>query len=152
MFILEVCSALERKNIAYAIVGGYAVALHGAVRGTIDVDIAVQWTLTNLEKAEEALKELGLVSRIPVSSQDIFYFRDEYIEKKNLIAWNFYSPSNPSNQVDIIINYNLKKSSSELIQTFGGKLRVLSRKALIEMKKKSGRPQDLEDIKALENL
>ena len=152
MFIHNVCNVLEKAKIPYAIVGGYAVALHGAVRGTIDVDIAINWTLKNLTNVEKALKEMGLVSLIPIDSNSLFHFRDEYIQKRHLIAWNFYDPSNPSNQVDIVINYDLKNASTRTITTPSGKIRVLSRNDLIVMKKASGRPQDLEDVKALESL
>ncbi len=152
MFIHDVCTALNNAKISYAIVGGYAVALHGAVRGTIDVDIAIHWTLKNLENVEKALKKMGLVSLIPIDSNTLFHFRDEYIQKRHLIAWNFYDPKNPANQVDIIINYDLKNAHTKMINTSSGKIRVLSRNDLIAMKKASGRPQDLADIKALESV
>lgn len=152
MFIHDVCTALDDAYIPYAIVGGYAVALHGAIRGTMDIDIVIHWTLKNLEKTEEALKGLGLVSLLPLDSNSVFHFRDEYIQKRNLIAWNFFNPCRPSHQVDVIINYDLKNGRSQLIHSSSGKISVLSKKDLIQMKKSSGRPQDLEDVKALESL
>lgn len=153
MFIHDVCGALEKAGVSYAIVGGYAVALHGAVRGTVDVDVAIHWSLKNLQNTEKALKEMGLVSLIPIDSTSLFNFKEEYIKNRNLIAWNFYNPSNPLNQVDIIINYDLKsKSHTKTIKTTHGQIRILSLKDLIKMKKESGRPQDLEDVKALEGL
>lgn len=152
MFIHTVCDALNAAEIPYAIVGGYAVALHGVVRGTVDVDIVIAWDLQNLEKIEKVLNKLGLVSRLPVDSKSVFFFRNEYIEKRNMIAWNFYDPKKPINQVDIIVNYDLKHAHAKTILTSHGKIKVLSKKDLIAMKKHSGRPQDLEDIKALENL
>ena len=152
MFIHDVCIALDKAKIPYAVVGGYAVALHGALRGTVDIDIAINWTLKNLENVEKAFKKMGLVSLLPIDSNSLFYFRDEYIQNRNLIAWNFYNPENPINQVDIIINYDLKNASTKTIMTSSGKVRVLSRNDLIAMKKASGRPQDLEDVKALESV
>ncbi|MBA2726852.1 MAG: hypothetical protein H0U49_01600 [Parachlamydiaceae bacterium] len=152
MFINKVCNALQKARIPYAIVGGYAVALHGIPRGTFDIDFVIQWTLNNLVDAEKAMIGLGLVSRIPVDAQNVFNFRDEYILKRHLIAWNFYDPVNPSHQVDIIINYDLKSSSTKTIKTVYGNLKILSKKDLIAMKKSSGRPQDLEDIKSLEAI
>jgi hypothetical protein len=152
MFIYEVCNALNQAKIPYAVVGGYAVALHGAVRGTIDVDIVTEWTLKNLQHIETTLKELGLVSSLPVDALSVFHFREEYIQKRNMIAWNFYDPKNPIRQIDLIINYDLKMASTKTVATNTGKLKILSRADLIEMKKKSGRPQDLEDVRALERL
>src|SRR5690348_15035192 len=107
MFIHKVCSVLHSAKIPYAIVGGYAVALHGVVRGTVDVDLVISWSLKHLRGVEAGLKTLGLVSRIPVTVEELFRFREEYIQKRNLIAWNFYDPFNPLSQVDIIINYDL---------------------------------------------
>ncbi len=153
MFIRDVCSALDKVNVPYAVVGGYAVALHGATRGTVDVDVVIQWSLKNLQSAENVFKQMGLFSRIPVTAENIFHFRDEYIQNRNLIAWNFYHPSNPLQQVDIIINYDLKSlRDTKKVETASGPIRILSLSELIKMKKASGRPQDLEDIKALRSV
>lgn len=153
MFIYKVCEALDRAKVSYAIVGGYAVALHGVARGTVDVDVAIEWSLENLKNAESAFKRLGLVSLIPVTAEIVFHFREEYIQNRNLIAWNFYDPSNPANQVDIVINYSLESAQmTKKVETFFGPVRILSLNELIKMKKASGRPQDLEDVKALMSL
>jgi hypothetical protein len=40
MLTERVCRKLSKCNVPYAIVGGHAVALHGAVRSTIDIDLA----------------------------------------------------------------------------------------------------------------
>lgn len=152
MFINIVCDVLQKAGIPYAIVGGYAVALHGAPRGTFDIDFVIEWSLKNLQETEKALKSLGLVSRIPVDAKSVYDFREEYIKNRNLIAWNFYDPVNLRHEVDIVITYDLKKATIKTVRLSNGKIRILSKKDLIAMKKASGRPQDLEDIKSLEQL
>lgn len=152
MFIHDVCKALDQAKIPYAVVGGYAVALHGVVRGTLDIDIAIRWTKKNLEKVEKTLKEIGLVSLLPIDSNTLFLFKEEYVQNRNMMAWNFYDPKNPVNQVDILINYDLKNGSITTVKTSFGKVKILSRKDLIAMKKAAGRPQDIEDVKGLESL
>jgi hypothetical protein len=152
LFLNKICSALADKGIRYAIVGGHAVALHGAVRGTVDIDIALAWNLKSLQATEQALQDIGLLSRIPVSANDVYEFRDEYIQKRNLIAWNFYNPDNLTEQVDIIITYDMKGRKVKVIETAGGIVHILNRQNLIDMKQASGRPQDLEDVKALRKL
>lgn len=152
MFLNRVCDRFNEAKIPYAIVGGYAVALHGAVRGTVDIDIVIEWTLKNLLKMEKVLKELGLISRLPIDADSVFHFKEEYIQKRNLIGWNFYNPNNPLQQVDIIIPFDLKHHKIKIMQTIEGKVKVLAKEDLIEMKRKSGRKQDLEDVKALEAL
>jgi len=133
-------------------VGGYAVALHGAIRGTVDVDLVINWTLKNLQNIEKVFKEIGLVSLIPIHADNLYNFRDQYIQERHLIEWDFYDPHKPSNQVDIGIHYDLRGSHTDTVKTPSGNIRILSRKDLIKMKKTSGRPQDLEDVKSLENL
>lgn len=152
MFILKVCQALEAAKVPYAVVGGYAVALHGAVRGTIDVDLVIKWSLENLKAAEKAFKKIGLVPTLPLKAENLFSQKDEFVKQRNLIAWNFYNPANCSEQVDLIITYDLSHARTKLISIASGNICILSRKDLIEMKRESGRPQDLEDIRALEKL
>src|SRR2546427_8296861 len=96
---------------------------------------------------------MGLVSRIPITAENVFHFREEYIQNRNLIAWNFYHKSNPLQQVDVIINYDLKSlRDTKKVETDAGPIRVLSLNELIKMKQAAGRPQDLEDIKALRSV
>jgi hypothetical protein len=151
-FLNRVCQALSDAGVRYAVVGGHAVALHGAVRGTVDVDIALTWNKKALRMTEQTLSDLGLVSRLPVSAEDVFLFRDEYIKNRNLIGWNFYNPDNLTEQVDVVINYDLKGKKLKRIETAASTINILSIKDLINMKKTSGRPQDIEDVKALEKL
>ena len=151
-FLTRVAAALETAGVRYAVVGGYAVALHGAVRGTVDVDVILAWNLRSLRVAEQALKDIGLVSRLPITAEEVFRFRDEYVRNRNLIAWNFYNPGDLTEQLDVIISTDLKGKKVQSIRTVDGPVQVLARKDLIALKRASGRPQDLADIEALESL
>jgi hypothetical protein len=152
MLLHDVVDALQKAKVPCAIAGGYAVALHGAVRGTVDVDIVLRLSRSHFLAAETALKTLGLTPRLPVTAAEIFDFREEYIKNRNLIAWSFVDPRDPSQIVDIIITHDLSKLKITRIQSGGRTLPVLALPDLIAMKKASGRPQDLEDIRALEGL
>lgn len=151
-FLAKICRALNGANVRHAVVGGYAVALHGAVRGTVDVDLAIDWTLDSLTRSEQALGELGLVSRLPLTARDVYHYRDEYVTNRNLIAWNFYNPDNVSEQVDIIVTYDLRGRKLKRFALADGPVSVLALEELMEMKRGTDRPQDLEDVKALERL
>jgi hypothetical protein len=151
-FLTRVAAALQAAGVRYAVVGGYAVALHGAVRGTVDVDVILTWNLRSLRAAEQAIKDMGLVSRLPISADEVFRFRDEYIRNRNLIAWNFYNPRDLTEQLDIVISADLKGKRLQSIRTVDGSVQILARKDLIALKRASGRPQDLADIAALERL
>ena len=149
MFVSKVCNQLKKYKVAYAIVGGYAVVLHGAARGTVNIDIVLKWSLSSLKNVEKALNEIGLESRLPVDHNAIFSFRKEYIENRNLIAWNFFNPINSTELVDIIIDYDLKSSQVDTIKSKFGDIKLLKKDDLIELKRESARPQDLQDILAL---
>jgi predicted nucleotidyltransferase len=152
MFIEKVIHTLDRHNIRYALVGGYAVALHGAIRGTVDIDIAIALTRTSLEGTEQALKAIGLESRLPVTATDVYRYREEYISNRNLVAWSFINPHNPLEVVDVLITEDAANIRTVNRQAFGTRIKVAAIPDLITLKRKARRPQDLEDIKALEKL
>jgi len=53
--LVTVCRLLNDAGVRYVVVGGFALALHGAVRATKDVDILIEPTLANARRALEAL-------------------------------------------------------------------------------------------------
>jgi hypothetical protein len=152
MFYLRVFEAFAKHQVDYAVVGGFALALHGAVRGTIDLDIVISLKESEFKKTEQVLLKLGLSPRIPLKAEEIFRFRDEYIKKRHLIAWSFTNIARPSEIVDIIITHDRSLMKVQKYDLHGVPIYVASVGDLIKMKKQSKRPQDLEDIKALEEI
>lgn len=146
MFLYELTDAFTAAKVKFALVGGYALALHGVVRATMDVDFVLRLTQDDFELAEKTLNKLGLQSRIPVRAQDIIKMRKEYIEQRNLIAWSFVDYKNPSRQVDILITKDVGSMDIERISVGGRKIPVASLRELLKMKEEAGRPQDLIDI------
>lgn len=96
MWFLDIVTTFTKHKIQFAVAGGYAVSLHGAVRGRIDLDFVIALTEANLQRIEDSLTELGYQLRIPVSAREVYQFRKEYIQKRNLIAWSFYEQKNPA--------------------------------------------------------
>jgi hypothetical protein len=152
MLINRLTRAFQTEGVRFAVAGGYAVALHGAVRGTVDVDIVLRFSRKDFLAAEKALKSLGLLCRLPVDAGQVFDFREDYIKNRNLVAWSFYNPANPAEIVDVVITHDLGKMKVDRIKVGQDSIPIVSRRDLIAMKKKSGRPQDLVDVKALEEL
>ena len=56
MLLTRLCKEFNSKSLRYAIAGGFAVALHGAVRGTVDVDLVLDLTEKNLKLCEDILE------------------------------------------------------------------------------------------------
>ena len=56
--LVTVCRLLNEGGVRYVIVGGFALALHGAVRATKDVDVLIDPTIANARRALKALRGL----------------------------------------------------------------------------------------------
>lgn len=146
MFILDVTQAFHENNVPYVVVGGYALAFHNIVRATVDIDLIIRLKLEDFEKCEMILKKLGLTSRLPVQAKDIFEFRKEYVENRNLIAWSFVDYKNPARAVDILINHDIKHIKIKKISLHGKMVNIASLENLLSLKEEANRPQDQMDI------
>jgi len=152
MFLLRVTTALRKARVPYGLVGGYAVALHGAVRGTLDVDLVIRLEEAHFVLAERALKSIGLAPRLPVTAKEVYRFREEYIRNRSLHAWSFVNPAVPSELVDVVLTQDLARLSTVAMRVQGKQIRVVAVDDLIAIKQAAGRPQDLEDVRALRAL
>jgi len=56
-----VLAALNRSRVRYLLIGGVASVLHGVLRTTTDIDLALDPTVENVARALRALKKIGLV-------------------------------------------------------------------------------------------
>lgn len=149
MFLYDVLDALEKHKVKCALVGGYALALHGIVRATVDVDLVLCLREEDFIKAEKALSEISLKSRIPVGAKEVIAMREEYIKNRNLIAWSFVDYKDPMRQVDILINYDFRDLDIVKIKVSGKRIPVASLEQLQEMKELTNRPQDRADVEKI---
>ena len=128
------------------------MAFHGVVRGTLDLDLVLALSRVNFAAAESALNRMGLHSRLPLKAEEVFDFREEYIRNRKLVAWRFINSADPTEMVDIIITEDLGAMQVDLLPLGRLRLPVVGVEDLIRMKEKSGRLQDLEDIRALRTI
>ncbi len=152
MFLLRVCTRLAEHGVPYAVVGGHALALHGAPRGTLDIDVVIERSLSAFESAESALRSLGLTSYLPLTAKYVFENLDELQRERNLIAWSFINQSNPMEIVDVIIAYDLDSLDVEEKLVADTTILVVTLESLARMKRHTGRPQDMADVEAMERL
>lgn len=149
MLLIRLAQLFKKEKISYAVAGGLAVNFYGATRGTIDIDLVVSFKAQDLMKVQLSLESLGLQSRLPLLAKEVAEFRQEYINKRNMIAWSFVNPKNPTEVVDLLLTQDFSEFDVEWLSLLGERIPLVSLADLISMKKKSGRPQDLEDVKAL---
>lgn len=156
--IERVLEALNRARVRYLVAGGVAVVLHGYLRTTADLDLVVQLEPDNARRALRALGSIGYVPRAPVPAEQFAdaSTREQWIREKNLEVFSLWSNETPGLEVDLFVrepfNFDEAYESARDLQLGTTTVRVVPRRLLIEMKKLAGRPRDLEDIEALEQL
>ena len=69
---LHVCSLLNGRGVAYVVVGSVAMALHGTIRATKDIDLLVPRDVENTKRLLEALEALpmGLARELDAQKED----------------------------------------------------------------------------------
>lgn len=154
---LPILEALNRRGVEYVVVGGLAVVLHGHPRLTNDVDIVLSLKHENVTAAIEALTELGLQPRAPVDARDFIdpEKRRDWVENKAMVVFSLADPRNPLISIDLFaeppLDWPRLWQNSVLMRLNGTEVRVCSLEDLIEIKRRSGRTQDLLDIEELTN-
>lgn len=137
----EFVTLLNKNEVKYLIVGGYAVGIHGHPRYTGDLDI---WLLPEPENAKKILttiKEFGF------GSLDI---KENDLTKKDSVIQLGYPPL----RIDLITNidgvhFEECYPNKKTVEIEGLPVNFIGYDDLIKNKKASGRHQDLGDIENL---
>ena len=150
--------ALNRTGVRYVVVGGLATVLHGFARLTADVDLIVDLSPTEAAKAVDALVRLGLRPRAPVDPLGFAdpLVRRRWIDEKQMQVFALVDPANPMRSVDLFVEtpipFDDLWARAEIISLTGVEIRIAAIPDLIRMKRLAGRPQDVIDIEALEDI
>jgi predicted nucleotidyltransferase len=145
--ILLIAKSLEIACMDYAYCGAIALAIHGYPRATKDIDLLIP-----SEALDGVRRELGKLTYdldagfIPFDTgtpNARKIFRTSKAEGSNLIT------------IDLLLVSEIYQEiwdDREWFELDGQKLKVVSCKGLIAMKRLAGRPQDIADIAALEGM
>jgi len=158
MYYFEILEGLYKSKVKYLIVGGLSVNLYGVPRVTQDIDIVIAMDRENVLKITFLLKELGYVTRLPVSPDDLANPDKvkDWIENKNLKAFSFYHKNENYKVVDIVLVHPLDFEKSFKNRTVKRAkdidIYLASIDDVVKMKEFSGRPQDLSDIEMLNKV
>jgi acetolactate synthase regulatory subunit len=136
--------ALEADKVEYALVGALAVAVWGAPRATKDIDLLVH--PSDLPRVLEVAKQRGFtLAGLPI----------EFKDGTEMRRVNKVDAAGNLTTLDLmLVDTNLAEPWASRIQLpFGpGHVTVVSRDALIGMKARAARPQDLMDIQNLQDI
>lgn len=143
---LDLLNALDEEGAEYLLVGAHALAVHGIVRATSDVDLLVRPTGPNSHRVFVALTQFGA----PVLSHGV---DDAYFAVEGRV----YQLGLPPRRIDIMssisgVSADEAFSSAVTVEIAGSKRLVLSSEALLKNKRATGRAKDLADVVRLEAL
>lgn len=58
--IVLLFESLQRNQVQYILIGGFAMAFHGHVRATKDIDLWIKNEPANMDRLKRALVEIGI--------------------------------------------------------------------------------------------
>ena len=138
----SITQALNDAGIDYAVCGGWAMAIHGLPRATIDIDLLI--AADDLDRACELAKQGGYeIEGLPLHFGAVEIRRISKVdsESKRLYTLDFLLVADKLRDV---------WSARQEVAWEEGVTWVVSKAGLIELKKLAGRDQDIVDIKLLE--
>lgn len=151
--------ALDAANVRYLIAGGLAVVAHGYVRYTSDLDLVLDPDPAAMGRAVVELSALGYRPRLPVRFEDLADAgkRAEWAKEKGMMVFSLISPEHDKTNVDVFLEcpFDFESAYARALRgaTEGGlELTFVPLDELLEMKRRAGRRNDLDDIEKLELL
>ncbi len=140
----ELLELFNANHVDYVIVGGYALAFHGAPRFTGDMDILVFPNEENAERVLNALNAFGF------GSLDLRKSDFQSVDKVVQLGL-------PPVRIDIITSITGLDNEVVFSTSVTGKygdisVRYIGRNEFIANKRATGRKKDLADIESLEEL
>jgi hypothetical protein len=140
----ELLVALRDAGVRFLIIGAHALAVHGVPRGTQDLDVWIDTSSENVDRAWLALAAFGA----PLESLAIT--RDDLTRAGTVVQIGL-----PPNRVDVLTSitgvddFEWAWEHRVYHVVRGIELPFLGRAALVQNKRASGRRKDLADIEAL---
>lgn len=130
------------RKVEFLLVGGYALAFHGAPRFTEDIDLMVLVSPENADKLHGVLKDFGF--------GEVGITRDDFLHRDQVIQLG-----RAPNRIDILtgisgVTWEQAWESRTQVNLDGIEIQVIGKRELMQNKKATGRPQDLADLARLQ--
>jgi len=137
----DLFACFNAADVRYLVVDGYAVAFHGHPRHTKDVDVLIERSRENAERASKALAAFGA----PMSDITV-----EDLMNPEMVIQLGVAP----NRIDVLtkidgVEFVNAWAARATMHYAGAEVYVLGLQDLIRSKRASGRPRDLDDVRAL---
>ncbi len=145
--LLKIVRCLNDAEIDYGLCGGLAVAVHGYVRATKDIDILIR--NDDLAGAREVLASIGYDLDAGVIKFD------NGTEKETRLFRVSRADGPTMTTLDLMLVTPILEevwNNRETVRAYDTEIKVVSKVALIKMKELAGRYQDLADIESLRSI
>ena len=146
---------LNDHDVAYVVIGGFAMLAHNATRATKDIDIVPDPDPANLDRLWSALTSLE-ASPLPMvdfgaEEMPLEWTRDSLDYGGNWILATRVGRLDILQYVAGVEGYDqLRGNAVDLVDPSSGRIWFAGKDDLIAMKRAAGRPQDLLDIERIE--
>jgi hypothetical protein len=156
----ELLVALSDAGADFVVAGGVAAVLQGVERSTLDIDLSVGFSPKSLDGFLGVMERFQLTPRVPISP-DVLRDPDavrSMVEHKNAIVFTFDDLRDPLWHVDVFLRdelaYERLVVDSECVDVNGRRVRVLTKRKLLELKQaiEPPRAKDQMDIAELKRL
>jgi hypothetical protein len=134
----DVFELLERLAIPYVVVSGMAVALHGHKRPVFDLDVVVAATANEQNRAQQVLQLAGFVPTLPIPLNLVPVMRMFDQARREIDVFARYH-----------ISFDQLWAESVQIPVGEQRVRVASFDHLVQAKRITARPHDLQDVEGL---
>lgn len=143
----QLLAELARGDVSFCVVGSFALAVHGAPRASVDVDVVPETSIKNLTRLAEVLEELGTAlepggepARLSAADLGARGEQKLYTELGVLhLLGNFEG----------VPAYSILRRNALSVEVAGEQVTFCSRDDLVAMKKAAGRLIDRADLERL---
>jgi hypothetical protein len=136
-----VFASLQKHEVRYLVIGGFAAVLYGVPRATFDLDILIQATPENAQKLLDALLDAGLGTASMTTAEDILAHEITIFRDRVRLDVQTSTPG---------VRFEDAWERRETMEYQGRQFWVASREDLVASKRAAGRAIDLEDVRSLE--
>lgn len=139
----DLLTTLASREIDYALCGGVALAIHGAPRATQDIDVLVR--PEDIDRLRQAARGCGFTfESLPM----------DFASGVTIQRFTKLIDGQPFMLDALLVSPSLESVWASRLKTSfeGGAVSVVSREGLMSLKLAAGRPQDIADVKRLEEV
>ncbi|TAL34514.1 MAG: hypothetical protein EPN93_11925 [Spirochaetes bacterium] len=132
---------LNSHDVEYLLVGGYAVAYHGYIRATHDIDVWIRVTPENVRRVVDAVTEFGFA---PADLNQEMFLKEDQVIRMGV----------PPLRIEVLtsisgVAFEECYRKREIADMGDYQIPIISRDMLIKNKRASGRLKDLGDVENL---